>query len=129
MTPHLDPTIPNPTAQQVFDGAVRHLMAQGRQALTGSACCYRTSDGKLACGVGGLLTDTEADMLKLAGLNNRGVGMILRHERTRDFFPRRLHEHGELLSELQGVHDQAPTQDWPDALRRVAQKHSLGCRI
>lgn len=53
------PTIPeNSTPQEVFDYVAKHLIKQGKQAVAGSNCAYRSPEG-LSCAVGCLITDEE----------------------------------------------------------------------
>lgn len=55
--------------QKLFDQSVAFLTAQGRGAVGGrGACVYMAGDGR-KCGVGCLLSQSELDGLKSAGLN------------------------------------------------------------
>jgi hypothetical protein len=44
------------TRQEIFDKAVGGVIAQGALAMDGTACCYRTDDGK-KCAIGQLIDD------------------------------------------------------------------------
>ncbi len=46
--------------QEIFETVVRHLHAQGRPAMNGDNCRYRSSDG-LSCAVGCLIPDSCYD--------------------------------------------------------------------
>lgn len=87
------------TPQEIFDTVVAHLRRQGRRAVTGvyNGCAYRTSDG-LRCAVGCLISD-ELYKPEMEGV---AVGNLVE-----DFpdLPGWMREHADLLSELQGFHD------------------------
>lgn len=56
--------------QEIFDKVVRHLYAQGKPAMNGANCRYRSNDG-LSCAVGCLIPDSCYD----PGMENQTVSM------------------------------------------------------
>ena len=59
-------TVPQATAQEVFDQITQHLLKQGKRSVSSTgACRYRTenSEGVLKCAAGCLIADEEYDRL------------------------------------------------------------------
>ena len=55
-------TLPQATAQDVFDHVTQHLLKQGKRSVSSTgACQYRTeqAEGVLKCAAGCLITDDE----------------------------------------------------------------------
>jgi len=110
------------TAQEVINTVAQHLLTQGKKASDhGGSCRYRTTQG-LSCAVGCLLTDDEYSP-KMEG---RMVGDISRS------LPTRLRQHHALLVRCQAIHDELAVNEWPGAIRKLAEKLGLevpeGCR-
>lgn len=108
-------TLPQATAQEVFDQCATHLLTQGRKAQReeSTECMYRTADG-LTCAAGCFIA---ADEYNPAFEGKKWFGL------ARDgLVPR---EHQKLINELQSMHDDAYVADWPKALRRVAAYYGL----
>jgi hypothetical protein len=128
MTPTLDPTIANPTEQQVFDAAVRHLAAQGSKCRPAETeddvdpvgCAYRNGDFTKACAVGALLTDDECRSMDKHYLTVPVSSLYANH-----LVPDRIYPHRHLLRELQTVHDCHEVQSWERELRYIAEHHGL----
>lgn len=126
MKPTLDPSIAEPTAQQVFDAVVVHLGAQRevcRRITPGETggCAYRNTEYTKACGVGALFTDDECDALDRVGKMNSGVGTLFRD----GLIPERLASHRILLHDLQAIHDQWDVGSWPAELRNLGSNLDL----
>lgn len=111
-------TLPQATAQEVFDQVARHLLTQNEKSSDDSGCVYRTADG-LACAAGCLMADDEVDDewnadVAWAELVERGVA------------PK---EHQDLIEDLQGAHDSFPTQAWPERLKAIADNYGLSTAV
>lgn len=110
-------TLPQATAQEVFDQIVQHLLKQGKQAISGTgACRYRTeTQGEvLKCAAGCLIADDEYDR-KFEG--ESWGGLVKRH-RVPD-------KHALLISSLQKMHDTCLVSEWPERLQQLAEDYSL----
>lgn len=128
------------SAQEIFAVVAEHILTMPHRATDlGGRCAYRGRDG-LSCAIGCLLTDDEYRLGNgetIDDLPDNSVGCL----EDQKFLPQRLARHIELLSSLQGVHDnrgnwhgiQEPDAgDGPPrkrkmavALRRVAEIHAL----
>lgn len=106
------------SAQQIFDTAARHLLTQNAMAFNEAdgVCAYRCADGKM-CAVGVLIPDDRYDPA-FEGNDAYYVAAELGWV-----------EHGDLLMDLQGVHDGGITHLWRDQLRRVAHIHNLNTEV
>lgn len=118
--------------QEIYEKVKTHLLAQGRRAnnVNGSGCYLRSPENPaLKCAVGVLIDDefykpemegmfsvTPPDgmgdcyKLQYAGLMLSGVDPW---------------EYGQLLKDLQIVHDSHDVEEWPLSLAAVAAKHGL----
>ena len=109
-------TLPQATAQEVFDQVAAHLLAQGRKSHmpnSTTACAYRGSEGA-KCAAGCLIGDDEYRP------------EFERHtwgELCDDFDGPK--QHRELVRYLQMVHDRALPSEWRDRLRGCAQSYGL----
>ena len=106
----------NPTAQQVFDQVVTHLLTQNQQALSDGMCMYRTPGG-LKCAVGCLIPDEAYD----AKMEDMQADLVVSDYSSL----MHLRSHSVLLRDLQRVHDLLPPPRWPDKLRALAVRHRL----
>lgn len=109
------------TKQEIFDTVVRHLWAQGEQAIDRGVCQYRAPGG-LKCAVGILIPDDKYDP-KMDG------SMILREVMFRVELGQ---EHFGFLSELQAAHDTChnwdptgPNDEMVKALTKIAETFGL----
>lgn len=105
-------TLPQATAQQVFDQVATHMLTQGQQSRGDDGCRYR--DGPLKCAAGCLIADDEY------AVDFEDTGWRTLVERT--LVPS-AHEH--LIAKLQCVHDFADPEDWLERLACLAQEHRL----
>jgi len=112
--------------QKIFNKVVRHLLKQDCQATDeGGNCRYRGNDGTM-CAVGCLIPDKlyspsfEGLSAGTAGnrLNNVHVALIaaVGAKTTEDF---------DFLCQLQTIHDEDYTDEWPEEFRRFAARHRL----
>lgn len=94
-----------PSAQEIFNKVVAHLLKQGRPAREENRCRYRTTDG-LSCAVGCLIPD-ELYSPSFEGKSARKVIRELYARGRADWY-----EHRDLLNELQWAHDEnCPLED------------------
>jgi hypothetical protein len=115
---------PECTAQQVFDHVVRHLALQGKRAMKGGACRYRSPEG-LSCAAGCCLRDEEYDP-RMEGESLEQTSTAT----TPGLFPARLQPHLRLLVALQRVHDsEERVHYWPELLVEVGLRHKLDISI
>ena len=106
-------TLPQATAQEVFDQVATHLLKQNEKSEDLYRCLYRGSNN-LKCAAGCLISDQEYnDLLEgnpWASLINSG------------YVPS---EHADLICSLQRVHDENSVGDWPELLSKVAREFNL----
>ena len=105
-------TLPQATAQQVFDQVKKHLLTQNKRSLNGHDCFYRS--GKFKCAAGCLISDNE---YKLTMEDLKWSAMI--------DLNRVPPNHAELIEDLQNLHDDREPSDWPIKLRELAEKFNL----
>ena len=102
-------TLPNATAQEVFDQGARHLLKQNAQSLkegSDSTCMYRGADG-LQCVGGCFIADSEYDG-NMEGTSWDSLSYPVPGEHT------------QLIRKLQMIHDNHEPAFWPHALRMMA---------
>lgn len=110
-------TLPQATAQQVFDQVARHLLTQNARASDGRTCKYR--EGSLKCAAGCLIGENEYD----TKFENASWSILS----DRGLVPK---QHAELIRELQRVHDNYHDSNiWPVCLGRVARKNGLDVSV
>lgn len=110
-------TLPQATAQEVFDQVTQHLLRQGKAAISATgACCYRTErEGVvLKCAAGCLIADDE--------YSRKFENDIWPHLVELSLVP---NHHAELIRSLQEVHDGCPVKKWPTYLKQVAVDYGL----
>lgn len=114
-------TLPDATAQQVFDQVAVHLLTQNKRCeseeddLGDARCVYRGEDG-LRCAAGCLIADEEYDSDRM-----EGHGWVVM-AKTKGIVPTR---HCDLIQRLQGVHDSFAPEGWEARLRHIATIHGL----
>lgn len=91
------------TKQETFDYVVQHLYKQGKPAIEGDHCRYRTSDG-LMCAAGCLIHDNvyQRDFEKKPVQT-----LILEGYEV----PKEFHEYYHMLTALQRIHDNWGSED------------------
>lgn len=110
-------TLPQATAQEVFDQVTQHLLRQGKAARSGTgACRYRVeAQGEiLKCAAGCLIADNEYSIL----FENSNWTALVNAGKV----PK---QHAKLIRELQRVHDKDDQRHWPEYLQRVASRYNL----
>ena len=105
-------TLPDASAQDVFNQVAFHLLSQGERAMDGD-CVYHAPDG-LRCAAGCLISDEEykEDMEWNGWLDLVDAGLVP-------------NEHADLILELQNLHDMEHPDDWAGSLSSLAGKLGL----
>ena len=118
-------TLPNATAQEVFNQVCDHLLTQNeksmesRNSFTHSGdCAYRGDYGK-SCAAGILISDSEMEQIFEKDYNVGHSWFSLINE---DIAPR---DHSDLIRELQNIHDEKEPEDWAAALKNLAENREL----
>lgn len=110
-------TLPQATAQQVFDQVARHMLTQNARSTNGAVCKYR--EGGLKCAAGCLIGENEY----LPELENKSWSVL----QGRGKVPK---EHADLICELQRVHDgRIDVFNWPLHLRQLAKNENLSAVV
>lgn len=121
MSPITLATLPQASAQDVFDFIATHLLTQGERALSlepGApdetiACVYRTSTG-LKDAAGCLMSDDEYSV-DMEGYTWESLA-------TASIVPS---AHTRLITDLSSVHDDHRPEEWMARLKKVAVRYSL----
>ena len=108
-------TLPQATAQQVFDQVVNHLLKQNKRAVKeGTSSCQYRGAGKTKCAAGCLIANDEYD----EAMENKGwLSMV-----SNEFAPE---IHKDLIFELQKIHDNHDIKRWEEELKFFAFKNKL----
>lgn len=107
-------TLPQATAQEVFDQVARHLLTQGKRSKdSDGVCAYRGEDG-LSCAAGCLIADEEYRV----SFEHRQWAALSSCEEVPKAY-------AILIYDLQRVHDRYLPYEWPDELRWVASSYDL----
>jgi len=106
-------TLPEATAQEVFDQVATHLFKQGLQSINKNGrCMYRFGD--LQCAAGCLIDDDEYDP-RWEAKNWRGLVASC-------LVP---NNHSSLIAALQYVHDNNNPCHWPEKLVHLGENYKL----
>lgn len=100
-------------AQTLFNQVAQHLLDQGEKSSLGTQCYYHDGNGKM-CAAGCLISKKEYDF-KFE--DNNWEQLI-----KRKYVPER---HGDLISDLQKIHDGRNTKFWRNDLIELSEKHGL----
>ncbi len=107
-------TLPQATAQEVFNQVVDHLLTQNQKSYTShGGCLYRGPDN-LKCAAGCLISDEEYR----PEWEQNGWDVLVEGGQVPD-------AHYELIRALQGVHDSCMVEDWPSFLKTLASENGL----
>ncbi len=106
-------TLPNATAQQVFDQVVDHLRSQNEKSRRSSCCAYKNNDD-LKCAAGCLISDDEYN----PEFEGWGWQNLVSKHKVSD-------KHCSLIMSLQNVHDDREINEWEESLEKVANRHNL----
>lgn len=102
-------TLPQATAQEVFDQVKAHLLQQNEQSIDEFlGCMYRYKN--LKCAAGSLISDEEYD----SNLENQSWQFLYSLGKV----PK---EHNMLIAGLQIIHDEYPPDEWEEELKEIAE--------
>ena len=106
-------TLPQATAQQVFDQVANHLLNQGKKSMIESTCRLR-GEKNLMCAAGCLISDEEynSSWEDKAWLVLAIDGAVPKN-----------HKH--LIQELQQIHDGCSVFRWREELKNIATEYNL----
>ncbi len=111
-------TLPQATAQQVFDQVATHLLKQNARSVTGEGSCrYRNPHG-LMCAAGCLIGDDEYTRA-MEGID---WGILIKEQRVPP-------EHEHLIRDLQCLHDGRAVHEWRNELYCVASNYDLNTKV
>lgn len=113
-------TLPNASAQEVFNHIALHLLKQNARSLkrsNGSVCAYKSYDG-LRCAAGCIISDLEYND-EFEGKSWFGLVDAGRVPKN----------HAILISDFQKMHDREIPIDWPDEIKEIARKHNLSYQV
>lgn len=105
-------TLPQATAQQVFDQVAMHLLNQNAKSIANGICQYRA--GSLSCAAGCLIGADE--------YRPEFEGQSWTYVVAKGLAPP---AHATLIRELQHVHDVSGVMTWPWRLKQTAAKFEL----
>jgi hypothetical protein len=116
--------------QELFDKVATHLLTQNAKAQDAlGGCVYKADDGKM-CAVGCLIDakfyngDLEGKGISM-GDSGMAVYNAVRYSIGDDITPRQVR----MLQDLQDIHDDYPTEDWPEELQNLAEEYDLSTAI
>lgn len=109
-------TLPQATAQEVFDQVARHLLTQGKKSTAENrkeSCMYRGFDGT-KCAAGCLISDDEYKKM----FENCKWSYLVSHNHIPG-------DHLILINRLQTIHDMKLVEDWKSNLNKLAHEFNL----
>lgn len=119
-------TLPQASAQEVFDQIKNHLLTQNKKSsheelnldigIPITVCKYKTiQDGKtLKCAAGCLISDEEYEET----MEGQPWGYLITDNKVPD-------NHANLIAKLQLIHDKKPASHWPYYLNQIACEFDL----
>ena len=110
-------TLPEATAQQVFDQVVTHLRKQGKESRGSDGDCAYRGQGGLMCAAGCLIADDEYDPY----FDTASDTSWERHVNRGNFPP----DHLNLIKSLQIIHDETEVSEWERDLKHLAEYKGL----
>lgn len=115
-------TLPQATAQEIFDQVAKHLLTQNKVSRTVNGfCMYRGEDG-LKCAAGCLIADDEYDIEMDSARKGGSWGTLVIHR----FVPV---EHADLIESIQRVHDSNGPAVWRERLTELARRYQLNTDV
>ena len=114
MNPITLATLPQASAQQVFDFVCHHLLTQQQASTDASGDCVYHSAKGTKCAAGCLIDEDEyiREMEKTTWGRLVGYGLVPE-------------AHRELISHLQNIHDDCAPESWKAELRKVPSHLAL----
>lgn len=115
-------TLPQASAQEVFDQVAKHLLTQMKKSEDDirGVCQYRNKNG-LKCAAGCLIGDDEYDP-QFDEIGNELIDTAWSSLIEAGLVPS---DHSELIADLQQVHDVEPPSIWHSQLNLLSRKHNL----
>jgi hypothetical protein len=113
-------TLPQATAQEVFDQVAKHLLQQNKKSLVtepGREYCVYRSDN-LKCAAGCLIAEDEYS----PELEGKGWNILI----LDNFVPS---AHKSLIANLQRCHDNLEPDHWQSKLKQIAIKYGLNFNL
>lgn len=112
-------TLPQATAQEVFEQVARHLLTQKQPARINYwvKCQYRLENG-LKCAAGCLIADDEYDASRMEDEKDTSWNALVKHKVVPD-------AHKDLIIGLQHIHDNIAPNYWKLDLKIFAKNHKL----
>jgi hypothetical protein len=107
-------TLPDATAQEVFDQVANHLLTQNKESIKDLQCQYHYNE--LKCAAGCLIAEDEYDP-KMDLRNHSWIGLINKFGIT--------DKHHQLITRLQFIHDKYSPNNWKTELIELAEKKGL----
>jgi hypothetical protein len=105
-------TLPEATAQEVFDQIALHMLNQRKKSGDDANCYYRHND--LKCAAGCLIADDEySENMECLDWSDLAIERIVPMK------------HSRMIRKLQRIHDGGRPEDWKDRLRRFAEENNL----
>jgi len=113
-------TLPQATAQEVFDQVAKHLLQQNKKSLVTKPnrgfCAYRS--GKSKCAAGCLISKDEYK----PELEGKAWNILI----LNNLVPS---AHKVLIANLQGCHDSLEPDQWQRRLGYIANEHNLEFKL
>lgn len=107
-------TLPQATAQEVFNQVKNHLLTQNVKSEGLNGCRYKEEDTNLKCAAGCLISDDEYN----SNFEGNSWECLIEKEYVPD-------THRNLIRELQEIHDFDEAIEWEYSLEKLAKKHNL----
>ena len=101
------------TEQELFAKVAKHLLTQNKKSLNGEKCVYRSADG-LKCAAGCLIEDSEYATF----FEQKNWEALVRYGHAKRV-------HASLIQDLQFIHDDYETEQWPNKLESLAEELNL----
>jgi hypothetical protein len=111
-------TLPQATAQEVFDQVAKHLLIQMKQSTGPQGGCYYLNSEGLKCAAGCLIGDDEYHN----GMESGTRSSLITHGKVPAF-------HESLICGLQVTHDSYTPSKWREQLRRLAKNYDLNTDV
>jgi hypothetical protein len=108
-------TLPQATAQEVFDQVALHLLTQGRKSRSADGCFYRGPNG-LMCAAGCLIADDEYNK-EWDETPTGWCDLVISGVITS--------VHSNIIDQLQSTHDFRHPCEWKKELEAIAAAFSL----
>lgn len=109
-------TLPQATAQEVFDQVAEHLLKQNEKSKVGASCVYKSNYG-LKCAAGCLISDDEYKAY-IESLEGDSWGKLAKNS----IVP---YNHYDLIGRLQLLHDNVDVESWKGRLVELAKELNL----